>query len=146
MATALKGTIWGGVTFSATPATVSIPTGSINLPSSYNQTIDFTVPTGIKVVALYQTLDLSGQVTDNSRHTISTFYIGVTPGSSHKLTNFFQGNPNTMAGTHFGVKCGTHNNAWVGEGVPPLVFVVSVKYRISWSPEINTHTPDHTDY
>ena len=27
MATTLKGTIWGGVVFSASPATISIPTG-----------------------------------------------------------------------------------------------------------------------
>lgn len=133
----------GGVTFSVSPATVSIPTGSVDLP--YNQTIDFTVPTGIKVVALYQTLELGGEVSDN-RPITSTFYIGVTPGSSHKLTKYIHPTGN-MNGTFFGVQCGTHNNVrWVDRGVPPLVYVVSLRYRISWSPEINTHTPDRTDY
>jgi hypothetical protein len=96
------------------------------------------------VIALEVTVDLSGAVTSNSSHTTQTVYIGVTPGSSHKLKQYRRQYSQTML---FGVQCGTHNDVrWVDRGVPITVYIDSVAYRISWSPEINTHIPDIKDY
>lgn len=140
MATTLKGTIRGGVTFSVSPATVSIPTGSVTITEDkIYSTYTFTVPAGIKVVALRLT---------EYYQTYGPMYIGVTPGSSHnlRLYSHYAVGAQMIA---YEVICGTHHNATWGHAVLcPRVDggLRFLNYIISWSPEINTHTPDSTDY
>lgn len=139
MATTLKGTIWGGVTFSASPATVSIPTGSVTITEKDNlySTHTFTVPAGIKVVELRLTEYYS---------TYGPIYIGVTPGSSHNLRLYGRQWSQIRL---YGVICGTHHDVEWGKPIPYPIsggYLRFLNYIISWSPEINTHTPDYTDY
>lgn len=126
MAATLKGTIWGGVTISASPATVSIPSGSIYIKP--DGTERFTVPNGIKV--LY----------------VEGFYVGVTPGSTHiwnLQTDYIE--PHHVM--EYEIYCRTHNK----HNVAQWEKTASNEYdsygaTISWSSEINNHTPDSYDY
>lgn len=84
MATTMKGVIGGGTTFSASPATVSVPTGSVYV----DRNTTFTVPAGVKVIYVNM---------DNSN------YVGVTPNSGHTLTWYY--------GSRTILKC-NHNKEW----------------------------------
>lgn len=144
MATTLKGTIRGGVTFIASPATINIPTGSTN----FNYTGIFTPPPNVKVVKvrLYGT-DYYGNKIDE------TTFVGVTPSREYKLTGelpFERQDEQEMFymdAVLYNVVTGTNKLVyWIGvdeynaDGADPL------SCTISWSPEINTHTPTVTDY
>ena len=121
MTTSLKGTIWGGVVFSASPATVSVPTGSTTISAGI-----FTVPEGVNVIKLY--ID----------HNI--VYVGVTPKTKHKI--------NVITDVHgdeyfnIQVYCVTHNITYMD--IDSIDYIETVD--ISWSPEINKKTPTITDY
>lgn len=116
----------GGVTFSATPATINIPSGSIYI--SPDKTERITVPNGIKV--LY----------------VEGNYVGVTPGSIHawSLQTDYVPPHHTM---EYSIYCFTHNRhqiaAWEEDDVSEANKVGATIY---YSPEINAHTPDDTDY
>lgn len=73
----------GGTTFSASPATVSVPTGSVYV----GRNTTFTVPAGVKVIYVKM---------DNSN------YVGVMPNSRHTLTWYYA---STI------LKC-NHNKEW----------------------------------
>ena len=129
----------GGVTISASPATVSIPTGSIDIQEDETP-LNFTVPTGITV------LKVELWVGSNSNSKIA--YVGVTPGSVHTIM-LQHGNSQLPVIPH-AVVCTTHRHP---NNNPITVYVVigiqdyqPMTARISWSPEINTHTPTVTDY
>lgn len=117
--------------FSASPATVSIPTGSIVIYGKRN----FTVPNGVKIIQVSY---------DGSDNAIS--YVGVTSGSQHTLELFTGGSSQPI--TPHGVLCITHKISkeyihWVFVRLP---YDADPKYRLSWSPEINKQTPTVTDY
>lgn len=116
----------GGVTISATPATISVPSGSIYIGPDDSKR--FTVPNGIKV--LY----------------VEGNYVGVTPGSTHiwvLQTNYEE--PHHVM--EYEIYCFTHNRRqiaiWDEDDVSEDDTVGATIY---YSPEINTHTPDNTDY
>ena len=116
----------GGTTFSATPATVSIPTGSIDI--DYGGT-KFTVPAGIHVLQI-DLIKGKGAVA-----------VGVTPGSIHKFEmHVVHGDQASV----YSIGCNTHNKVFL-QGVQ-LPNYVPILPSISWSPEINKITPTVTDY
>lgn len=143
MPSSLKGTIWGGgVTFSASPATVSIPTGY--LVDESNTIVDYitktiTIPNGVKVIDVYAscytpdpetppiTIEVSSTNSDyntwlrnDDYYAVSTQgYIGVTPNKQYTVT--------VSAITHEGNVC-------------------IDRFYIEYSPEINNQTPTITDY
>lgn len=95
----------------------------------------FTVPTGITVLKIYY-----------DEYDIQ--YIGVTPGSTHTLEI------DTTEGTEeveyvVMVSCRTHKYAtwfytsWFDE---PYLGAPDAAVHISWSPEINKHATNYTDY
>ena len=146
MATTLKGTIWGGVTFSATPATVSIPTESIEIVSgkdySYGELFGsktFTVPNNIRVIRIYFYATSVRVYQDNSfrcslksgnRWLFSNIGdddpldiyrdVGVTPGKTYTLTGYLDGKIDS---------CGIDGSIY-----------------LEYSPSINNAAPDITDY
>ena len=144
MATTIKGVVGGGTNDQCFPATVSIPTGSIN----FNYQGVFTPPTNVKVVKvrLYG-VDYYGNKIDE------TTFVGVTPSREYRLTGelpferpnwdeiFFMDavlyNYNTVTGTKV---------YWIGVDEYNADGAESLSFTISWSPEINTHTPNVTDY
>lgn len=101
----------------------AISTGSMTVP--YKTNVTFTIPTGIKVIKVEHKQPLGDQ-------NIITNYIGVTPGATHSL-EWIKG---ILKFLH--LQCATHSIEWTNS----TLFDVT----LSWSPEINKHTPNITDY
>lgn len=138
MATTMKGVVGGGLTISASPATIDIPTGKIILEDSmYNRNYSLTIPSGVKVLEVYLSIDsldegaegvlyitnnksnkgwaeVSGWWEDVFPYDI-TNYVGVTPGKTYSLI------------------------------ISMDVYGGSSGY-IAYSPEINNKTPTIYDY
>lgn len=107
-----------------------VPTGNIIIDGSAT----FIVPLGINVIEIYiDALD-------------AVVYVGVTPNTTHSIYMDM-----TQIG-HFrwaiNVMCSSHNKTYVSshvsvddDGEEP-----NATMRISWSSEINKHTPKVTDY
>lgn len=91
--------------------------------------VNFTVPAGVRVLKV-----------DNAHHGVVT-YVGVTPGSVHnlKVTASRSG-----VFRNYRLACMTHNKGY--NNVNGQCFNEDHHFFISWSPEINTHTPNNTDY
>lgn len=101
----------------------AISTGSMIV--EYETNVTFTVPTGIKVIEVKYKSPLGEQ------H-IMTKYIGVTPRATHSLAW-------VQAALKFRkLQCATHSIAWASTALHDVT--------LSWSPEINKHTPTVTDY
>lgn len=119
-----------GTTYAAwKQATVDVPTGTVSIES----TGEFTVPTGVTVIEV-------------SHPDLGVAYVGVTPGTKHSLQiDWDMPRPNHYR-TY--ITCDSHNKQYLQDVItteyedqePSLVF------DVDWSPEINTHKPDVTDY
>lgn len=128
MATTLKGVVGGGLTFSASPATASVPTGEHRFKAVWVSDSQFTVPNGITVVMV------------SSTNSDAKRYIGVTPGKTYKLTVTAKPpNAPPIPGI-FLIRLAHDNTVWCFAPEDTTVFI------ISWSPEINKQTPLITDY
>lgn len=96
----------------------------------------FTVPMGITVLEI----EYDTGVDYNE-------YVGVTPGSTHKLTiEAEEGTDSSAYSTR--VYCATHSKYW-GDFEwfdEPYLGVPDDTVIIRWSPEINKKAPTHTDY
>lgn len=135
-----SGTFTNNTSFTASAAQVNVPTNSVDFLFRG----EFIIPAAIRVVKAR----LYG-VSDYSEHVDITKFVAVTPGKKYKLqgeypyeyseeqTEKFYGVP-----TLWNI---TSNVEWIGEGVNSEDSE-SLNFTISWSPEINNHTPDVTDY
>lgn len=136
----------GGVTISATPATVSIPTESIEIVSGKEYDYgylygskSFTVPNNIRVIRIYfyatsvrvyQDNRFSCSLKSGNRWLFSDIGgdypldiyrdVGVTPGKTYTLTGYLNGEIDS---------CGIDGSIY-----------------LEYSPSINNATPDITDY
>lgn len=136
----------GGVTISASPATINIPTGSIEIANvtytdqSYISGVKtFTVPNNIRVIRIYFYATSARVYPDNGfsfslksgnrwlfsdigdDDPLDTFRdVGVTPGKTYALTGYLNGKIDS---------CGING-------------LISLKY----SPSINDALLDNTDY
>lgn len=122
---AVTGTFTGDLTFSASAATQSVPTGSY---SDYGK-FTWTVPEGVKVVYIDRW----------------SSYVGVTPKKKYTWGSYWELDGDS------GEECQylwsyVSNVELLGETAGSPVDDGGVSCTISWSPEINTHTPDVTDY
>lgn len=127
------GTISRDETINANPATLIIPTGSVET-EYVNDVIDFTVPVGIRVLKL-----------DYENRSIR--YIGVTPGTIHKLKatrKHWWTTHQSKWRTYF--TCQTHSKTWYRSTSGGVHSAKKAHFSISWSPEINKQTPDIHDY
>ncbi len=133
MPTTLKGTIWGGVVFSASPATINIPTGRIDLEIDQQQTI--TIPIGIKVVLA--TVNIL--ITDDSHHAT----LGIRNESSNKLwvRAVTMDGDTKESEKYIGVTAGKQYALYVNS-----TNVYDGNAYLKYSPSINNVTPDITDY
>ena len=123
-----SGTFTSNTSFTASAASIVIPSGYLDIDSDAVRQI--IIPEGVKVIKL-----TGGQ---------RTAYVGVTPGTAHVLRHDTE-NVNGGARILHNVWCGTHSAlTWLewltndADGDEPVT--------IAWSPEINNHTPDVTDY
>lgn len=119
----------GGTTFSASPATVSVPSGEHRVTTKWVSDDQFTVPNGITVVMV------SSNITSEAKR-----YIGVTPGKTYKLTITVKIPDYPPVQGSLLVRLAHDNIVWyyASEG--------STNFVIYWSPEINNMTPTITDY
>lgn len=124
-----SGTFTNNTSFTATAAQVNVPTGTVSIEI----TGEFTVPTGITVIKVSH-LDLG------------VAYVGVTPGTKHSLRLvWIELDPHNYR-TY--ITCDSHNKRYLDD----VVEVGSSEeepipvFDVDWSPEINTHKPDFTDY
>lgn len=138
MATTMKGVVGGGLTISASPATIDIPTGKIALAdSTVDRNYSLTIPSGVKVLEVYLSIDsldegaegllyITNNKNGNTWADVSgwwedvfpddiTNYVGVTPGKTYSLI------------------------------INMDVYGSSSGY-IAYSPTINNKTPTITDY
>lgn len=128
------GTISKDETINANPATLIIPTGSIEV-SYRGGTVDFTVPAGIHV--------LKTEIIGSTRPRIR--YVGVTPGTIHKLEVTRTRVPSTHQSKHRAhFDCTTHTKEWGASDKG--ISIDGSRFRISWSPEINKQAPTVKDY
>ena len=130
----------GVVTISASPATVSVPIGSVD----FTYIGEFTIPQGIHIVKAR----LYGMDDYGNKYDITKF-VAVTPNKTYRLQGElpyewpdnqekFYGDPLLLNRDNF--------VCWVGSADVYLDSADSLRFTISWSPEINTHTPNVTDY
>lgn len=107
----------------------AIPTGSITMPSS---DITFTVPSGIKVLKINTPAKTEGWGDDVGN------YIGVTPNSVHHLVWKVTYGENQDS---YRIQCSTH-----GKKTWAVNYDYGRDAKISWSPKINKHSVDVSDY
>lgn len=124
-----SGTFTNNTQFSATTASVNVPTGDISVDGSVN----FTVPPGVTVIRLL------GEFPET--------YVGVTPNTTHTISidlnevreNIFR--VEVMCSSHQITYAHDINQINDGDDFSYMEHIL-----ISWSPEINKETPDVTDY
>lgn len=122
------GVINSDMTFSASSATSSVPTGSKVVTVDYGNIAEITIPDGVRVVK------------------VSGNYIGVTPNKKYELTGWI---PFIH---HSGDKgepflCNIRSDVyWVGESPKEYPDTIGISYTVYWSPAINAHKPSVTDY
>lgn len=135
-----SGTFTNNTSFTASAAQVNVPTNSVDFLFRG----EFIIPAAIRVVKarLYGMGDYSIKVD-------ITKFIAVTPGKKYKLQGEYpydyseeQTEKFYCVPTLWNI---TNNVEWIGEGMNAQDSD-DLKFTISWSPEINNHTPDVTDY
>lgn len=137
MATYVKGTIWGGVTFSASPATeIVIPTGYLANENVYDKTTKtITIPNGVKVIELYASCNSDGHIDEA--------WVSITVSSNNKQW-YSNGDINNVASTEYiGV---TPNKQYTVTVVASGEDEYQGYFYIKYSPEINNKTPTIYDY
>lgn len=122
------GIINSDMTFSASGTTSNVPTGSKAIEVNYGQRAWITIPNDIRVVR------------------VGDHYIGVTPNKEYTLTGWIpfiehtgdQGAP-FLRNVHSGVY-------WYGTSPEDYPDQMEARFTVYWSPTINAHSPDVTDY
>lgn len=122
------GVINSDMTFSASGAASNVPTGSKAIEVNYGQRAWITIPNDIRVVR------------------VGDHYIGVTPNKEYTLTGWIpfikhtgdQGAP-FLQNVHSGVY-------WYGTSPEDYPDQIKARFTVYWSPTINAHSPDVTDY
>ena len=124
-----SGTFTNNTSFTATAAQVNVPTGTVEIDGNGV----FTVPIGVTVIKV-------------SQYDLGEAYVGVTPNTKHSLHLDWD----MVRPRHYWtyITCDSHNVNYLEDVIvteyddkePSLVF------DVDWSPEINTHKPDVTDY
>lgn len=133
----------GGTTFSASPATVSIPTGYlVDERNTYNNDITktITIPNGIHVIEVYA--EASGDAETENSYTLwmivssnnKQWYHGSNGGYGSVS---FQGYIGATQNKQYSIT--VHANARGGDSSID-------RFYIRYSPEINNKTPTVTDY
>lgn len=138
MATTIKGVVGGGLTISASPATIDIPTGKIILENSmYDKNYLLTIPSGVKVLEVYLSIDSLDEGAEG--------YIRILNNNSHKIWADIQGwweNDSDDDTTNYvGVTPGKTYSLFISMEVDG-----DSSGYIAYSPEINNKTPTIYDY
>lgn len=122
------GVINSDMTFSASSATSSVPTGSKVVTVDYGDIAEITIPDGVRVV------EVSGN------------YIGVTPNKKYELTGWIPFIHHTGDEGEPFLRNAYSDVYWDGTSPKDYPDTKSVSYTVYWSSAINAHKPDITDY
>lgn len=116
------------MTFSASGATSSVPTGSQRITVDNGHLALITIPNNVRVVR------------------VGDYYIGVTPNKKYELTGWTPYIHHTSdEGDPFlkNVRSGVY---WYGTSPLDYPDTISTDFTIYWSPAISAHSLDVTDY
>lgn len=127
-------TVTGNITVSA-ELEVIVPTGEVTLANGST----FTVPTGITV--LRASFNQSGYLN-------LTTYVGVTPNKSYKLYSEWT-QYNEGEGEEYLLYNANNNRYWINYTIGNLdvdTDYTELNFKLEWSPTINSHAVEVTDY
>lgn len=122
------GRINSDMTFSASGATSSVPTGSQSITVDEGAIAEITIPDGVRVVE------------------VSSNYIGVTPNKKYKLTGWIPFIHHTGDEGEPFLRNISSDVYWDGESPEEYPDTIGISYTVYWSPAINAHKPSVTDY
>lgn len=122
------GRINSDMTFSASGATSSVPTGSQEITVDEGNIAEITIPDGVRVVK------------------VSGNYIGVTPNKKYELTGWIPFIHHTCDEGEPFLRNAYSDVYWDGTSPEDYPDTNSVSYTVYWSSAINAHKPDITDY
>lgn len=122
------GVINSDMTFSASEATPNVPTGSQKIMVDYGNPAFITIPNNVRVV----------QVRGN--------YIGVTPNKEYKLIGWTPFIHHTGEEGDPFLQNSRSDVYWYGTSPEDYPDTISTDFTIYWSPAINAHRPNVTDY
>ena len=122
-----SGTFTNNTSFSATAASVAVPSGSTTITVIGYNSASFTVPNGVRVVSV-----------DGS-------YVGVTPNKTYSLGGWtpFVNHTGEEGSPFLQSSSGVY---WYGGPPEDYPNRVSALFTIRWSADINAYTPYVTDY
>lgn len=122
-----SGTFTNNTSFSATAASVAVPSGSTTITVDGYNSASFTVPDGVRVVS------------------VDGRYVGVTPNKTYSLGGWIpfiyhtgeEGEPFLQSSS------GVY---WYGRAPEDYPDQMPASFIIRWSANVSAHTPDVTDY
>lgn len=116
------------MTFSASGATSSVPTGSQEITVDDGNIAEITIPDGVRVVK------------------VSGNYIGVTPNKKYELTGWIPFIHNSGDEGEPFLRNIRSDVYWDGTSPKNYPDTIGIRYTVYWSPAINAHKPSVTDY
>ena len=122
------GRINSDMTFSASGATSSVPTGSQKITVDNGNFAFITIPNNVRVVR------------------VGGYYIGVTPNKEYKLTGWIPYMHHTGDNGDPFLKDVRSGVYWYGTSPLDYPDTISADFTIYWSPAISAHSLDVTDY
>ena len=122
-----SGTFTNNTSFSATAASVAVPSGSTTITVNGYNSASFTVPDGVRVVSA------DGR------------YVGVTPNKTYSLGGWVPYIHHTGDEDEPFLKSSS-GVYWHGSAPKDYPDQMPASFTIRWSTEINNSTPDVTDY
>lgn len=122
-----SGTFTNNTSFSATAASVAVPSGSTAIVVRGYNSASFTVPNGVRVVS------------------VDGCYVGVTPNKTYSLGGW---TPTIHHSEEHGEPFLQSSSGvyWYGSEPEDYPNKEAVSFSIKWSTSINACTPDVTDY
>ena len=122
-----SGTFTNNTSFSATAASVAVPSGSTTITVYGYSSASFTVPDGVRVVSA------GGR------------YVGVTPNKTYSLGGWVPYIHHTDEEDEPFLQSSS-GVYWYGSAPKDYPDQMPASFTIRWSTEINNSTPDVTDY
>lgn len=122
-----SGTFTNNTSFSATAASVAVPSGSTTITVDSYNSASFTVPNGVRVVS------------------VDGRYVGVTPNKTYSLGGWIpfihhsdeEGEPFLQSSS------GVY---WYGSAPEDYPDILPALFTIRWGGTVNAYEPDVTDY
>lgn len=122
-----SGTFTNNTSFSATAASVAVPSGSTTITVKGYNSDSFTVPNRVRVVS------------------VDGRYVGVTPNKTYSLGGWVSSRHNTgEKGEPF--LQSSSGVYWYGSGPEDYPGKLPASFTIRWGGTVNAYKPDVTDY